>query len=196
MFDSVLDWLAYFPHHFWHQGEEPARVGMRHHYVTPYGPYLAKDGVYVNIAIGAPNNWVAFCTRVIMRPDLLDDPHFVDTPTRRKHRPEVEKLMEEIFAREDSETWFARLTAADVPHGRLRGLAEVLAHPQVAARRIIREVGSPVGDVPTIESPLRLSASPISTGPLPALGADTDAVLREAGFSADAIARFRAGGTI
>ena len=37
-FESILSWLGYFPHHYWHRGEEPARVGMRHHYMTPYGP--------------------------------------------------------------------------------------------------------------------------------------------------------------
>ena len=25
MFDSMLSWLGYFPHHYWHAGEEPER---------------------------------------------------------------------------------------------------------------------------------------------------------------------------
>jgi itaconate CoA-transferase len=196
MFDSVLDWLAYFPHHFWHQGEEPERVGMRHHYIVPYGPYLARDGVFVNIAIGARDNWVQFCEMVIRRPELVNDKRFVDPPTRRLHRDEITKLIEDIIASEDSETWFARLADTDVPYGRLRGIAEVLAHPQVAARRIIREVASPVGPVPTIESPLRLSSSPIADGPIPGLGADTDAVLESVGFSSTEVAELRASGAI
>ena len=196
MFDSILDWLAYFPHHFWHQGEEPERVGMRHHYIVPYGPYLARDGVFVNIAIGARENWLQFCETVIRRPDLVNDPRFVDPPTRRQHRDEITKLIEDIIASEDSDTWFARLAQTDVPHGRLRGIAEVLAHPQVAARRIIRQVESPVGAVPTIESPLRLSSSPIAEGPIPGLGADTEAVLRSLGYSANEIAELRADGAI
>ena len=53
--------LAYFPHHYWHAGEEPARVGMRHHYVTPYGPYLAGDGEYVNLAVASASDWELFC---------------------------------------------------------------------------------------------------------------------------------------
>jgi itaconate CoA-transferase len=44
MFESIVSWLGYFPHHYWHQGEQPERMGMRHNYVTPYGPYLARDG--------------------------------------------------------------------------------------------------------------------------------------------------------
>ena len=197
MFDSVLDWLAYFPHHYWHQGEEPERVGMRHHYIVPYGPYLARDGVYVNLAIASQGgDWKQFCEKVIMRPDLVDDPRCTDPPTRREHRPWLEKLVEDAFASEDSETWFARLATTDIPHARVRGIAEVLAHPQVAARRMIREIASPVGPLPTIESPLRLSGSPVATGPLPGLGTETDAVLRESGFGDDDIARFRAKGAI
>src|SRR5205823_13707055 len=114
-------------------------------------------------------------------PELVDDPRCVDPPTRRRHRPWLERLVEDAFASEDSETWFARLAATEIPHGRVRGIGEVLAHPQVAARRMIRAVESPVGTLRTIESPLRLSNSPIAMGPLPALGGDTEAVLREAG---------------
>jgi crotonobetainyl-CoA:carnitine CoA-transferase CaiB-like acyl-CoA transferase len=74
MFESAVAWLGYFPHHYWHQGEEPARVGMRHHYVTPYGPYLASDGVYVNLAVATAQDWEIFCRQVIERSDLLEMP--------------------------------------------------------------------------------------------------------------------------
>ena len=196
MFEAVLDWLAYFPHHYWHEGVEPARVGMRHHYIVPYGPYRARDGVYVNIAIGGVEHWIELCNKVIQRPDLAGDPRFVDAPTRREHWAEIETLVEDIFATEDSATWFDRLADTDVPHARLRGIAEVLAHPQVAARKLIRQVDSPVGPVNTIESPLRLSESPVATGPLPGLGSGTEAVLAEFGYSGDEIKRFRESGAI
>src|SRR5215469_11449096 len=86
MFDSAVAWLGYFPHHYWHQGEEPARVGMRHHYVTPYGPYLARDAVYVNLAVATSEDWRVFCRRVIERPELLEDPRFRTSEARRKNR--------------------------------------------------------------------------------------------------------------
>ena len=50
MFETAASWLGYFPHHYWHRGEEPVRLGMRHQYITPYGPYLAGDGKYVGVA--------------------------------------------------------------------------------------------------------------------------------------------------
>src|ERR1700680_193944 len=60
MFESAVSWLGYFPHHFWHRGEEPPRVGMRHHYITPYGPYLASDGKYVGDAVSNASDWEIF----------------------------------------------------------------------------------------------------------------------------------------
>ena len=183
MFDSMLSWLGYFPHHYWHAGEEPERVGMRHHYIVPYGPYLAKDGKFVNVVVASPADWERFCREVVRRPDLFADPAFSDAPARRAHRATLEQVIEDLFLTEDSEEWFARLAKADLPYGRLRGIGEVLAHPQVAARKLVREIDSEVGRLPTIESALRLSDSPVATGPLPKLGADTEAVLREAGYT-------------
>ena len=61
MFESLVSWLGYFPHFYWHRGEEPELVGMRHHFVTPYGPYLAGDNVYVNLAVATARDWEIFC---------------------------------------------------------------------------------------------------------------------------------------
>ena len=196
MFDSMLSWLGYFPHHYWHAGEEPERVGMRHHYIVPYGPYLAKDGKFVNVVVASPADWEVFCREVVRRADLCAEPAFADAPARRAHRGTLERIIEDLFLTEDSEEWFARLAKADLPYGRLRGIGEVLAHPQVAARKLIRDIDSEVGRLPTIESALRLSDSPVATGPLPKLGADTEAVLREAGYTDRELEGLRVEGAI
>jgi len=188
MFDSILSWLGYFPHHYWHQGVEPERMGMRHHYVVPYGPYLAGDGKYVNLAVATAGDWEIFCREVIERPDLLADPRFATIEARQKNRAVVEETLEGIFLERSHTEWLERLRRARLPHGELRGIAEVLAHPQIAARRLIREVESPVGAVPVIASPLRLSASPARYERIPELGGDTDSILRELGYDDAAIA--------
>jgi crotonobetainyl-CoA:carnitine CoA-transferase CaiB-like acyl-CoA transferase len=76
MFESLVSWLGYFPHFYWHRGEEPVRVGMRHHFITPYGPYLARNHVYVNLAVATAKDWEVFCREVLRRPELLEDPRF------------------------------------------------------------------------------------------------------------------------
>ena len=192
MLDSIVSWLGYFPHHYWHAGEEPARVGMRHHYVTPYGPYLAGDGEYVNLAVASAADWEIFCRKVVERPELLEDPRFATVEGRRKNRSVLEETIENIFLERDHQHWLEQLKKAQLPYGEVRGIAQVLAHPQVAARKLIREAESPVGKVPVIANAVKMSASPARYDRIPALGEDSEAILRELGYDAAAIAQLRA----
>lgn len=191
MFESALAWLGYFPHHYWHRGEEPARVGMRHHYIVPYGPYMAGDGVYVSLAVATPQDWEVFCRKVARRPDWLEDARFRTAPDRRKNRAVLEEMVEKLFLEQPHDEWMRRLGEAELPHGKLNGIGEVLAHPQTIARKMIREMESPVGPVPVMGSPLRLSDSPARFDPIPALGQDTEPILRELGYTAAEITAFR-----
>jgi len=192
MLDSIVSWLGYFPHHFWHAGEEPARVGMRHHYVTPYGPYLAGDGQYVNLAVASAADWEVFCRKVIERPELLEDPRFATVEGRRRNRGELEEMIEKLFLEKDHKHWLERLKNAELPYGIVRGIAQVLAHPQVAARKLIREAASPVGEVPVIANALKMSASEARYDRIPGLGEDSEAILRELGYDAEDTAKLRA----
>ena len=191
MLDSIVSWLGYFPHHYWHAGEEPARVGMRHHYVTPYGPYMASDGEYVNLAVASASDWEIFCCKVIERPELLADPRFATVEGRRKNRAELERTIENIFLERDHKYWLGQLKKAELPHGIVRGIAQVLAHPQVAARKLIREAESPVGKIPVIANALKMSDSPAHYDRIPALGEDSEAILGELGYNAAEIATLR-----
>jgi itaconate CoA-transferase len=191
MFDSIVSWLGYFPHHYWHAGEEPARVGMRHHYVTPYGPYLAGDGEYVNLAVASASDWEIFCRKVIEKPDLLDDPRFATVEGRRKNRALLEESIENTFLGRDHNHWLAQLKKAELPYGEVRGIAQVLAHPQVAARRLIREADSPVGKVPVIANALKMSDSEARYERIPGLGEDSETILKELGYDANTISQLR-----
>jgi crotonobetainyl-CoA:carnitine CoA-transferase CaiB-like acyl-CoA transferase len=191
MFETAASWLGYFPHHYWHRGEEPERLGLRHQYITPYGPYLARDRKYVSVACASAADWEIFCRQVIERPDWLSDPRFRDTETRRKHRDVLEEMIAGVFRERDSDEWLKRLEASRLPYGRVNSVAEVLAHPQLKARGMIQEIDSPVGRIPVMANPLHLSDSPQRLDPVPALGGDNDAILRELGYSDEEIATLR-----
>ena len=196
MFESLLSWLAYYPHHYWHRGEEPARMGMRHHFVTPYGPYKASDGVFVNIAVATAQDWGTFCRRVINRPELVDDPRFNDAEARRANRSILESIVEDVFAQRPHQEWLRLLEEARLPHGLVRGIGEVLAHAQIVPRGVIQQVDSPVGPVPVIASALRLPESSPRLDPIPALGQDSEVILKELGYAPEQIARLRGEGVI
>jgi itaconate CoA-transferase len=192
MFESILAWQGYFLQHYWHQGEEPPRVGFRHHYVTPYGPFLAGDGVYVSFAVATRQDWEVFCREVIERPEFLEDARFETSELRRKNRAVLEKMIEDIFLQRSHQEWLVRLEKSRLPYGEVRNIGQVAAHPQVAAREMIREVDSPVGRIPVTSSPLRLSDSPAKFDPIPALGENTESILHELGYATEAIQQLRA----
>jgi len=191
MFESIVAWQGYFLQHYWHQGEEPVRVGFRHHYVTPYGPFLAGDGVYVSFAVATRQDWEVFCREVIERPELLQDERFETSELRRGNRAVLEQMVEEVFLQRNHGEWLAKLEKSRLPYGQVRGIGQVAAHPQVLARQMVREVDSPVGRIPVTSSPLRLSDSPAKFDPIPSLGENTESILHELGYSNEEIQALR-----
>src|SRR5207244_6468792 len=148
---------------------------------------LAGDGEYVNLAVASASDWEIFCRKVIEKPELLDNPRFTTVEGRRKNRDELEETIENIFLQRDHSHWLGQLKKAELPYGEVRGIAQVLAHPQVVARKLIREAESPVGKVPVIANALKMSDSPARYDRIPALGEDTEAILRKIGYDESGI---------
>jgi crotonobetainyl-CoA:carnitine CoA-transferase CaiB-like acyl-CoA transferase len=191
MLESAAYWLSYYPHHWWHQHAEPPRSGMRHQYLSPYGPFQAADGTYVNVVVASDSDWQRFCV-AIGREDLLEDGRFASMAKRSRNRTELERTIEATLATEPAETWLERLAAADLPHGRVRSIEEVLEHPQLLARRAFGQADSPVGPLPLIHFPLTGDRDQ----PIPGLGQHTRDVLCELGYADAEIEHLQAFGAI
>ena len=112
------------------------------------------------------------------------------------YRHTLGELIEEIFLEKPHDEWLRQLRAADLPHGEVRGIGQVIAHPQLLARKMIRDIESPVGRIPTVGSPLHLSDSPARDDRIPAHGQDTEPVLKELSYAETQIADLRRNGVI
>ena len=88
-----------------------------------------------------------------------------------------------------------RLEAAQIANARVNTMQELWDHPQLKARQRWREVASPAGALPAMLPPGSWDVGP-RMDPVPALGEHTDAILRELGVDAAAIATLRAAGAI
>ncbi len=196
MFDSMLSWLGYFPYFWWYKGIVPAREGLRHQLLVPYGPFLAKDDRYVNFACLSNEDFLAFCETVIERPELAKDARFTDNERRLKNRSGLEAIIERTVQQEDSDFWFGRLKKADLPYGRLNNIDEVLSHPQTIHRHMVKEIDTTLGRIKVIDSPMKMSKSTTILKNIPKLGEHTDQTLEMLGYSAGAIKKLHSEGIV
>jgi crotonobetainyl-CoA:carnitine CoA-transferase CaiB-like acyl-CoA transferase len=183
LFDVMLDWIGYYPHFWWHRGEEPGRWGLRHPLFCPYGPYRAARGRFFNLAVLSSEHWRLFCEHVIERPELLADERFASVEGRAANRDELEPVLEPLFREREAEEWVESLEAVQIPCGLVREFHEVMEHPQLAVNGLVTQIGSEVGVIPTIGNPILLAGDRTELGPVPALGEHTREVLEEAGLS-------------
>lgn len=173
-------------------GVVPPQAGNDHPYSTPMGVLATADG-HINIGVGGEGQWRALC-RALDRVDLTTDPRFATPDDRFRNRPALRSVLEPIFAAQPSSVWLDRLERAGVPAGPIYRMDEVFADPQVEHLAIAQPVTHPTrGDVRLVGQPVVLSRTPAAiAAPIPAKGAHADEILREAGYTADAIAALRA----
>ena len=100
---------------------------------------------------------------------------------------------EALFAERTTEVWLADLAEKGVPSARLNFPHEIFDDPQALANGYIETLDHPaLGAYQTVTSPLKMDGTPLTArGPSPALGAHTDEVLGEVGFSMEQLRSLR-----
>ncbi|MSR35831.1 MAG: CoA transferase [Gemmatimonadetes bacterium] len=174
LFDAMADWMTVPYLHHVYGGRAPARSGLAHAAIAPYGPYRTADGSLM-IAIQNEREWTRLCERVLARPDLARDPRFRTNSLRVAERAELAQAIEDVFTTLRSAEVGSRLLGADIAFARINSVADFAAHP---ALRLMR-VSTPSGPV---ELPVAAVAwMDEGAGPraVPALGEHTDAIRRE-----------------
>ena len=168
------------------------QIGNAGFYSAPADAYQAADGWIVVQTIG--DSMFQRWARLMGRDDLIGDPHFADDATRQCHRELITDIMTRWIATRSCADALAELEQARIPAGPVLGLDQVLADPQVMARQLLRPIDFPGAEaVPVANTPIRLSETPGSIrrrAPLP--GEHTDEILRELGYSTDAVQHLRA----
>ena len=178
MLESLTEWVTPALYVWQGTGQPPARAGMRHSMIVPYGVYACADGA-VNFAIQNDREWRRFCAEVLETPAIADDRRFVTNPDRLRNRQELETLIEAQFRRFSKAELVARLERAEIANGAVNEVPEVASHSQLAARKRWMKVASPVGLIPALIPPHNLAQAPSRMGPVPALGEHTGEILAE-----------------
>jgi len=175
MFDTMADWMAVPLIFHDHAGRSTPRVGLSHPIIFPYGAYTCRDGDQIVISVQNEREWMRFCTVVLKRPDLIEDPRFRSNDSRSRNRDVLEPIITSAFAVLDRPQMLALLQEADVASGAVNDVAALSGHPQLDRTTI----QCPSGEISLPAPPIRRSGGNISLGASPALGAHTAAIRRE-----------------
>ena len=192
MLESLAEWMGYPMYYAYAGAAPPPRSAASHATIYPYGPFAAGDGGTVMLGLQNEREWKAFCERVLLQPQLATDPRFDANAKRNANREALQAIILETFAALDTPQVLERLDAAQIANARMNDMAGLWAHPQLKARGCWREVDSPAGAIPALLPPGRQSAFDYRMGPIPALGAHTESILRSLGRSEADIDALRA----
>ncbi|MDX8483431.1 CoA transferase, partial [Mesorhizobium sp. VK24D] len=119
--------------------------------------------------------WVSFCEKFLKQPELTRALGFADNMERLSHRAQLDEILERRFSELSCHEAMQELEAAGLAYGRLNEVADVSKHPH--GRRV--EIGTPEGSVETIAPAAIFNYEQPSLRPVPALGANSEAVRKE-----------------
>jgi crotonobetainyl-CoA:carnitine CoA-transferase CaiB-like acyl-CoA transferase len=174
---------------------EPAPSGGTDSVLAVYQPFEAADRSIV-VAIGNDLMWQRFCGAVGL-PELAADPELADNAGRRAHRPRISELVTQRLATHTAAEWVRILGEVDVPVSLVQSLSEVVKDPQVVARGAVMPVPGFGNDLVTVHSPFRLrSTVGARNEAFPTLGAHSQEVLADLGYSDDQVTALLACGAV
>jgi itaconate CoA-transferase len=196
MLESMVEWMSYPLYYAFDGARPPPRAGAAHATIFPYGPFPAGDGKTVMLGLQNEREWVAFCDKVLRRPELASDERFASNSKRVAQREALRSIIVETFAALSAEQVIERLEEAQIANARMNDMHDVWEHPQLEARGRWTEVQTPAGPIPALLPPGQPDANACRMDPVPALGQQTDSILAELGWSAEDIAAMRSAGAV
>jgi len=196
LFDGLSEWMGYVMHFAQYSGAAPPRAGAKHAAIAPYGPFPSGDGKTVFLGIQNERDWQRFCAEVLRQPEMATDARFANGPARVTNRDALEAIIAAVLSGLTRAEAIARLEAAGIANASMNSIADLVAHPQHAARDRWSQVASPAGPIDVLAPPLDFEDFAPAMGGIPALGAHTEAILGELGYSGDDVRALRSAGAI
>jgi itaconate CoA-transferase len=188
LFEALAEWMGQPASYTAGSGRQPPRAGAQHPTIAPYGPFTARDGHTILVAIQNEMEWARFCSVFLAGPGVLADQRFSANTLRVANRAVLSKLIGERFGELDAASAVALLDQAEIAHAGVNTVAEFLQHPVLSERGRWRSVETPAGAVPALLPPIDLGQGAPRMDPVPGIGEHTASVLAELGRSSAEIA--------
>jgi crotonobetainyl-CoA:carnitine CoA-transferase CaiB-like acyl-CoA transferase len=176
---------------------ERRATGNRSPIAGPSDIFRTRDGWIIAQVIGQPlfRRW----TRLVERPDLVDDPRFATDLERGRHGEALSEVMSQWCATRSTAEALAALESSKIPAGPVYSPTQALADDSLRARGLFQEMSYPgiLRPITLVAPPINLSRTPPAIrSRAPTAGEHTEAILAEAGYDANGIALLRESGVI
>ena len=164
-------------------GEVPGQAGNNHPTSIPTGVFKTADGA-INLAVAGETIWVRFA-ETLGKPEWLENPKFIDSPSRSKNRDLLNQEIEKVTLQKTSREWVELFEKREVPCGPIYQINEVFEDPQVQHLGIAQQAESlTFGKTRLVGQPMNLTRTPsrITRHP-PGRGEHTPEILSELGLN-------------
>jgi crotonobetainyl-CoA:carnitine CoA-transferase CaiB-like acyl-CoA transferase len=157
--------------------------------------YRTRDGRWFLMALHNEARQAGSFLKAIGMEHLLQDPRFATQPDRRANARALSAILDEVFAKRDLSEWQPILEGAGATFGVVATVNEAADDAQ--SRTIGALVPFADGGGLTVSSPFHIDGeTKVAPARAPKVGQHSEAVLRDAGFAADEIAKLKALGVL
>lgn len=152
---------------------------------------VCQDGKPLAIHCSVPEKFWLALLQASERTDIANDERFKTRDGRRQNYEALEQTLAPTFQTKTRGDWLKILDAHDVPAVPLYDVAEVLGDPQVQHLGLIEEVEHPIaGKMKFVGGPVGFdNLAKANSSPPPLVGEQSEKLLGELGYDADAIAQ-------
>lgn len=195
LFDVALHNLNYPGTWFLNAGAVTGRSPRSAHpSLTPSQLFRTKDG-WIFVMCNKEKFW-GILADALGRPQWKDDPDFATFKARLANRERLTQMLDAALAERTTDEWIAKF-AGQVPASPVYDVAQALESAFVAERDGVVDFAYADGrKARMVAAPIRVPGVALPANAAPAMGAHTDALLREAGYPDTRIAELRAAGVI
>ena len=185
LFDVAVTQLTYPATWYLNSGHEVSRVARSGHpSATPCQMFRTQDG-WVFVMAMTEKFWQALA-KGVGHPEWLEDPRFTGPAERLANRPALSDLLDAALSRAPTAHWMA-LFEGKLPIAPVNSFAQAMTNPWLQQTGLIQSLPHTANpEFRVVASPVKLAGERAAGQGCAALGADTDALLTELGYDADA----------
>ena len=185
MLDTTLSFMSPVVTEVLVGGQQPELTGNLAGTRNPTANVFPTGDGELLLSCNTDRQFVALCN-TLGREDLSADPRYATVALRTENSDTLIPELTRAFAAAGAAEWEERLTAAGVPSGRVRSVAEALQHVQVAHRKLVLDLPETPGlgrPSKALNAPFKMAGAAIGTDrAAPGVGQHTEEILREIGY--------------